>query len=113
MDVGTSEAPSLDLSKATKLKDVVFNYRRSDIQWVTAMIKTIESKNLQQIVIFSYTRAPLSSDQGSGSSGMAGPRPSVGPIVDLTFGSSENHVSEGGGRGRGERSCTKVAARAS
>ena len=60
MDVGTPEAPSLDLSKATKLRDVAFNYLRSDIQWVTAMIKTIRSKNLQQIAIFSYERTPLS-----------------------------------------------------
>ena len=49
------ETPSFDLSKAIKLKDVVFNYRRSSIQWVTTTIKTIKSKNLQQIVIFSDT----------------------------------------------------------
>ena len=60
MDVGTPEAPSLDLSKAAKLRDVAFNYLRSDIQWVTAMIKTIKSKNLQQIAIFSYIYTPLS-----------------------------------------------------
>ena len=60
MNVDTPEAPPLDLSKATKLKGVVFNYPRSDIQWITTAIKTIKSKNLQQIAIFSYTRSPLS-----------------------------------------------------
>ena len=51
--------PSLDLSKATKLKEVVFNYYRN-IQWITTAIKTIESKNLQQIAIFSYASTPIS-----------------------------------------------------
>ena len=60
MNVGTSETPPLDLSKAIKLKGVVFNYHRSNIQWITTAIKTIKSKNLQQITIFSYTRTPLS-----------------------------------------------------
>ena len=51
-------APSLDLSRATKLKDVEFNYCRN-IQWITTTIKTIESKNFQQITI-SYGNTPIS-----------------------------------------------------
>ena len=51
--------PSLDLSKATKLKDVLFCYGRN-IQWVTTAIKTIKSKNLQQIAISSNTYTPPS-----------------------------------------------------
>ena len=53
MNVDTPGAPSLDFSKATKLKHVELNYSRS-IQWITMAIKTIESKNLQQITVFSY-----------------------------------------------------------
>ena len=59
MNIDTPEAPSLDLSKATKLKDVLFSYRRN-IQWVVTTIKTIKSKNLQQIVISSNKCIPLS-----------------------------------------------------
>ena len=60
MDVGRPEVPSLDLSKVTKLKDVAFNCGGSGIQWTTMTIKTIKSKSLQQITIFSYTRTSLS-----------------------------------------------------
>ena len=59
MNVGTPEIPSLDLSKAIKLKDVLFHYHMN-IQWVTAAIKTIKSKNLRQITILSNTRIPIS-----------------------------------------------------
>ena len=61
VDMDMSRAPSLDLSKATKLKDVVFDNIRSEIQWVTTTIKTIKSKDLQQIGIISYAYIPMSS----------------------------------------------------
>ena len=44
---------SLDLSKATKLKDMVFFCGRS-IQWITTTVKTAKSENLQQITITLY-----------------------------------------------------------
>lgn len=40
-----------DLSKASKLKDLTFLVKRSNIHWVTAALQTVESKNLQQITI--------------------------------------------------------------
>ena len=46
-----SEMPLLDLSKATKLKDVQFWCERPNIQWITMALQSIESKNLQQIII--------------------------------------------------------------
>jgi hypothetical protein len=53
--------PFLDLSKLTKLKDVVFGYTGSDIQRITATLQTAESINLQQITIRSPTafRRPI------------------------------------------------------
>jgi hypothetical protein len=52
LPIGTG--PSLDLSKATKLKDVEFRHAQWNVQWVTAALKTIKSKNLQQITINLY-----------------------------------------------------------
>jgi len=43
--------PSLDLSKATKLKDIVFSCGKSDVRWITTTIQTATSKNLQQITV--------------------------------------------------------------
>ena len=49
-----SEVPPLDLSKATKLKDVEFRCGKPNIQWITMALQSIESKNLQQIIIHCY-----------------------------------------------------------
>jgi len=49
-----SGVPSLDLSKATKLKDVEFRCGKPDIQWIIMALQTIESKNLRQITIDLY-----------------------------------------------------------
>jgi hypothetical protein len=43
--------PSLDLSKATKLKVVEFRCARSNVQWIATALQTIKSENLQQITI--------------------------------------------------------------
>jgi hypothetical protein len=51
MNVDTSEMSSLDLSKATKLKDVKFRCDRPTIRWITTALRSIESKNLQQVII--------------------------------------------------------------
>ena len=42
----------LDLSKATKLKDLMFWLRGSSVRWIVAALQTIESKKLQQITIY-------------------------------------------------------------
>ena len=54
MDTGASGVPSLDLSKATKLKDVEFRCGKPDVQWITMALRTIESKTLQRITIDLY-----------------------------------------------------------
>ena len=51
MNVDTSDMSSLDLSKATKLKDVKFWCNRPTIQWITMALQSIKSKNLQQVII--------------------------------------------------------------
>jgi hypothetical protein len=51
VDVDVPEIPPLDLSKATKLKDVEFLCGRPNIQWIGTALKSIKSKNLQQIFI--------------------------------------------------------------
>jgi len=50
--------PLLDLSKFTKLKDVVFGCTGSDIQRVTITLQTAESINLERITIHS-PRKPI------------------------------------------------------
>lgn len=44
-----SAAPLLDLSKATKLQDVVFRSQSSNIQWIIAALHTVDSEGIQQI----------------------------------------------------------------
>jgi len=45
---------SLDLSKATRLRDLVFRCRVSNIRWIVTALGTVKSKNLQQITIRLY-----------------------------------------------------------
>jgi hypothetical protein len=52
VDIAMSGTPPLDLSRATKLKDLSFQCGGSDIQRVTMALQTVQSKNLQQITIY-------------------------------------------------------------
>jgi hypothetical protein len=56
------EPASIDLSKATKLKDVVFQPRSREVEWVTMALQTITSKHrdLRQISIHMPLSRPLS-----------------------------------------------------
>ena len=47
--------PFLDLSKAAKLKDLNFRWRRMNVRWITMALKTVESKRLRHITIFPAT----------------------------------------------------------
>ena len=51
MNIGVSRTPSLDLSKAIKLKDMVFSCSESDARWITATVRTVTSNNLQRITV--------------------------------------------------------------
>jgi hypothetical protein len=46
--------PRLDLSKATKLKSLSFQCGAGTVRGITAALKTVRSKHLQQIVIHPY-----------------------------------------------------------
>ena len=46
-------APSLDLSKATKLKDIEFRLYTPGVGWINRTLQTAESKKLRQITIHS------------------------------------------------------------
>jgi hypothetical protein len=52
VDVDTSGAPPLDLSKAAKLKELSFRFGWSDVQRITMTLQTAQSKHLQQITIY-------------------------------------------------------------
>jgi len=41
--------PPLDLSEATKLRDIVFRCKGSKVDWVTRALHTAKSKNIQRI----------------------------------------------------------------
>lgn len=47
--VDTSEAPSLDLSKATKLQDISFRCRCLNAQWIITALRTIDCENIREI----------------------------------------------------------------
>ena len=42
---------SLDLSRATKLRDLVFLCEMRNIRWIVAALRTVESQNLQRITL--------------------------------------------------------------
>ena len=48
---------SFDLSRATKLKELVFRCARPDAQWMAVALQTIKSKRLRQITINPYGTA--------------------------------------------------------
>jgi hypothetical protein len=54
VDIGTSETPLVDLSKAPKLKELSFRCGGPTIQQFTMALQTVQSKNLQQITIHPY-----------------------------------------------------------
>ena len=43
---------TLDLSKATKLKDLHFWWRGLNVRWIIAALQTIESKKLERITVY-------------------------------------------------------------
>ena len=49
--------PSINLSKAEKLKDVEFRPGGPNAEWMSAVLRTAKSENLQQITIHFYTHA--------------------------------------------------------
>jgi hypothetical protein len=49
--VSQEPEPPLDLSKATKLKDLTFLCGRQNIQRITMALQSVKSKNLRQITI--------------------------------------------------------------
>ena len=46
-----STANSFDISTATKLKHLVFQCGRPNVQWVIETLQTVESKSLQRITV--------------------------------------------------------------
>ena len=54
MDVGISGTPPLDLSEATRLKDLSFQCGGPSIQRFTMALQTVQSENLEQITIHPY-----------------------------------------------------------
>jgi len=42
---------SFNLSTATRLKRLVFHSTRSNVQWITAALETVESSDLRQITV--------------------------------------------------------------
>ena len=55
VDAVTPRGDFPDLSKATKLRDLMFLGRRSNIHWIIAALQTVKSKDLQQITIRLHT----------------------------------------------------------
>ncbi|KAF9780797.1 hypothetical protein BJ322DRAFT_283637 [Thelephora terrestris] len=47
--LGAPRASSIDLSKATKLRDVLFRCTDLDVQWITTALRTAKFENIQRI----------------------------------------------------------------
>ncbi|KAF9780898.1 hypothetical protein BJ322DRAFT_1213540 [Thelephora terrestris] len=60
VDLDYVEPPAVDLSNATKLKHLEFQWRGPDIQWITTAIQTAQFKTLLQITIFMSSIRPIS-----------------------------------------------------
>jgi len=56
---------SIDLSKATKLRDLRFRCRVRNVRWIIATLQTVETKNLQQIAIRLHIAGPRDSTEGA------------------------------------------------
>jgi hypothetical protein len=55
MDLVTKPGePPLDLSKATKLKDLSFRYPASSVRRITMALQSVKSENLRRITIHPY-----------------------------------------------------------
>ena len=54
MSAARADPPSVNLSKLAKLEALVFDCGIQDVQWITATLQTVESKNLRQITIRSH-----------------------------------------------------------
>ena len=66
VDVGTSRGqPSLDLSKATKLKYLTVFCRGLKIQQTVMVLQTVESKTLRRITIHPYAVTPQGLIEGA------------------------------------------------
>ena len=52
--VKMSGEPPLDLSKATKLKDLSFRFQGLDVQRITMALQSVKSENLRQITLLPY-----------------------------------------------------------
>ena len=67
--VDASQTPIIDLSKATKLQDVEFQCKESNVQWIAAALHTAGSKIIHQVSIgheaFSYVSRQECSDLDS------------------------------------------------
>ena len=46
--------PPLNLSDATKLKDVEFRPRTSSVKWISAALRTAKPQNIQRVAILFY-----------------------------------------------------------
>ena len=58
-DIGTSRTPYLDLSKATKLKDLELRWKRLSVGWITMALGTVKSEYLRKITIHPTTAATI------------------------------------------------------
>ena len=101
--------PSFNLSTAKNLKYLALRFGRPNVQWITATLQTIESKNLQGIAL-QFGANAFEHDHGSDSSAMARPRPPVGPILDFAFYPFGNYVWGGRGEAGFEGLCIKSVA---
>ena len=66
---GDSDPASIDLSKATKLRDVVFILTSPDVEWITLALQTFtpEHRHLQRFsicVLFTFALSRVGADPG-------------------------------------------------
>ena len=55
--------PVLDLSQATKLKELEFAWTTQNAQWIATILQTITSRNLRYITLHSCSQDPFDIDR--------------------------------------------------
>lgn len=58
MGIAVPRTPFPDISKATKLKYLMFLWQGSDVQWIITTLQTLESKTVQDISIYPLDPLP-------------------------------------------------------
>lgn len=65
LDLGPPQVPPLDLSNATKLKGVRFDWNARSVRWITTTLQTARSNDLRRITLYTSAVPPYGLSDGA------------------------------------------------